>query len=71
MYTVVGKKKFGKWIDFGHKDATDELKFVGLSLVNHVQIHLTFLLSNIPAIWYIVSRTSIFQKYGVIQMLIN
>ena len=51
------QKKFCKWIDFGHKDATDELKFGWFEfgeLHTIRQIYLTLLLPNIPAIQYIV-----------------
>ena len=42
---VVYEKKFGEWIDFGHKDTIYKLKFGRLSLANQP-------LPSIPAIRY-------------------
>ena len=48
---VIGEIKFGKWIDFAHKNTIYKLKFgcskFGKSWTTR-QIHQTFLLSNIP-----------------------
>ena len=50
---IIGKIKFGEWIDFGHKDTIYQLKFgwlkFGKSRTTH-QIHQIFLPLNIPAI---------------------
>ena len=56
---LIGEIMFSKWIDFGHKDTIYKLKFgwlkFGESWVTP-QFCQTFLLPNIPAIWYIVQR---------------
>ena len=52
---VIGKIKFGKWIDFGHKDTIYQLKFGWLKFGESRttrQIRQTFPPPNIPAIWY-------------------
>ena len=49
--------QFGEWIHFGHKDTIYKLKFgwlkFGKSRTTR-QICQTFLLPNIPVIWYII-----------------
>ena len=52
---VIGKKKFGEWIDFGHKDTIYKLKFGWLKFDKSQmirQICLTFPLPNIPTTLY-------------------
>ena len=57
---IIGEIMFSKWIDFGHKDTIYKLKFgwlkFGKSWLTR-QFSQTFLLSNIPAIQYIVQKT--------------
>ena len=51
---------FSEWIDFGHKDNIYKLKFGWLKFEKSWltrQFCQTFLLSNIPAIQYIVQKT--------------
>ena len=54
---VIGEIKFGKWIDFGHKDAIYTLKFGWLKFGESWTTRQTFprcqtfLLPNIPATW--------------------
>jgi len=49
---VIGKIKFGKWIDFGHKDTIYQLKFGWLKFGESCTTRQTFPLPNIPAIRY-------------------
>ena len=58
----IGKIKFGKLIDFSHRDAIYKLNFgwlkFGESQTTH-QIRQTFPLLNIPAIWYLNKANSL------------
>ena len=56
---VIDEIMFSEWIDFGHKDTIYKLKFGWLKLGKlrvTRQFCQTFLLSNIPAIQYIVRK---------------
>ena len=66
---VIGKIKFGEWMDFGHKDTIYQLKFGWLKFGESRttrQIRQTFPPPNIPAIRYkhnatihIITHTSV------------
>ena len=55
---VLGKIKFGEWIDFDHKDTIYQLKFGWLKFGKSQTTCQTFLPPNIPAIRYIATHNT-------------
>ena len=53
MFGKLPNLKFGKWIDFNHRDAIYKLKFGSLKFGEPWTVRQTFPLPNVPAVRYL------------------